>query len=747
MKQLFILIFAVGASLNVLGQTVTISYDELLHHQNLTTLSAGNTLVVTPITAAQHATLTLTSGGGDDFAGSYAGQTLTYILGGTFKSITVETSTGNSYDIDLIAHTVGNFHSSQSSPVGSTGPPAGQQQQQAFTFASGDVTNIAFWDAITLYQYILATNGAPTDNKMALILSQYVQKTRYQDATIYNSQYTYALLKAKNPFLGTGFDPVASHAAAGNLQSITGVLGGLDVTNYVQAFADFLRDRIKQELTIAYLQKFKDALAKNVAIRELLPKTWQTFKDNDVFNLPSMGATYKQAFADDLAKLPVNFQNYVYQYQFTNLPTGNKELFIMGSAMYNFIDQTAQGFHPSTTLHSVAQRYPYQTTLLTSTYIIAVLDMFSQNLKSKSGDSWIDLVKVQQINPDIIRLFFALLYEQHPDLFEDTKLSKKLVSLAEDTQLQQRFNNIYNFILFAQNIDQKIKDFKNLNITTTSTYADKKQAALDFFLSNSDAITNLVKYTFSVVDPKDVNDAKYTQIITSLGDAVDIAKAIHSNDFAKASNASISLITSVIGDSKDQEWVKTLKNMLAFANDMVAAKSSDEIKAVIENYAAPVQSYQMIRKSNFSVALSAYPGLYVGSEWSRQAGMPLFKYGTFGVTAPIGFAFSVGCSTKESSSATAFISMFDIGAALSYRFNNTSNDIPNKITLGQIFSPGLHMVWGIKNSPLAVKLGYQYAPQLREINTTATQVDNAGVWRLSAALCVDIPIYILVSKH
>ncbi|HEX8018602.1 hypothetical protein [Mucilaginibacter sp.] len=89
------------------------------------------------------------------------------------------------------------------------------------------------------------------------------------------------------------------------------IAGGIDVTKVVQALADFLSDRIKQELTIAYLDKLKKAFASNPAISSLLPNTYEAFKDNDLFNLPSLGPTFKGAFAKDLAQLPDNFITYI----------------------------------------------------------------------------------------------------------------------------------------------------------------------------------------------------------------------------------------------------------------------------------------------------------------------------------------------------------------------------------------------------------------------------------------------------
>ncbi|TCN53081.1 hypothetical protein EV142_10964 [Flavobacterium circumlabens] len=743
MKQLFTLILLYFSTVLCYGQSKKADYNDVIY-KILPSLSGGDVLIVEKIPSSNIADeLQINYNGGNPINGTKSpngvinfNKTFIIPLGATQLTFKIDNNSSNDYDVTIS----GGGGGSQI-----VVPPVTDYSK----IHDSDDLNRALWAAFEMDAYLYYHHTATANIKkeeLQKILSRYIDAKRLSN--VYGGDYN--KWKNTNPFVKDMEYAKLYPAPKGELYSGMGsAIGGMDVTKYVQAFADFLRDRIKQELTIAYLEKFKQTLEKNKEIRELLPKTWATFKDNDIFNLPSMGATYKDAFAADLASLPDNFIIYVKRHHFNSMINGNKNAFIVGSAMYSFINQMAKGDHPSTALHTIALQNPYDlTTPLTSTYIIAITDMLSQNLLAKTGDHWIELKTVEKLNPDIIRIFFALLYDKYPDLFEASHLSRKLSELADNSDINQRFNAIYNFVILAQNIDQRINEFKKMKETPgNSTAAERKEVALDFFLSNSDALTDLVKTTFSVVNRDDLYDEKYSMIISGLTDAIDIAKAVRSNNFPRATNATISLITTVVGSEKDNKWIKPLKNILAFTNDVVAAKTSDEIKAVIANYAEPVQSYKVIRKSYFSAALSAYPGLYCGTESNNQTKTKLFSNFTYGVTAPIGLAFGSGNSDRDSSSITAFLSILDIGAALSYRSENTTTDIPDKITLAQIFAPGVHFVYGIKNSPLALKVGYQYAPQLRDISTESITVEDASVWRLTAGISVDIPIYIFTSKH
>jgi hypothetical protein len=719
---------------------VAVTYNQLLIKTGLNALAAGGQLVVSGLSPDNEKILKLTYNYGNNLDGTYDGgtQTKSYQLGATMTVVELNVSAQVNYRLSLADHQFTDLPAVQAvAPLDHPAGPNTTANAGTAVPENAPYKGIAFSDAITIYN-LLKTNTADDKAKIKVILAYYGA-----------SSTDFSTLQTTNPFLKVGFVGPATTTLTGQPNGALDAVGGLDVTNIVQALADFLSDRIKQELSIAYLQKLKDSLASHQEIQQLLPNTYEAFKDNDLFNLPSLGATFKQAFAQDLAALPDNLIQWVYQTRYDGFTDGSKDYFIAGASLYKLINQTAKGYHPSVSLHNLAIQFPYDGNInVKSKWVIGVLDMLSQNLlDSKNFDNWVGPTDLSSLNPSIIRLFFALLYEKYQPLFKDQVLSGHLVDLADNAHAAKLTNSLYSFVTLAANMDQKIQAAKILSTDPKATAADKAAGVVTFFLNNSDAMMDLLNYGFGIIDPNDTHKAAYTTIIKSAGDAVSIAKGVQSNNFAQASNSTIAFMTDVFSSSNDTKFIKTLKNILAFANDVVAAKTAEDIKAVLETYAAPVQSYQAVRKSNFSFSLHAYPGVYVGTEKSQQNNVSLFDHGTFGVTAPFGFAMNWGNSTKDVSSEGVFISMIDIGAALSYRFNNSTSDIPSKITLGQIFSPGAHFVYGIKKSPLVIKVGYQYAPELRQITTDAVNTTTGGVWRLSLGLCADIPVHFFTQKH
>ena len=201
-------------------------------------------------------------------------------------------------------------------------------------------------------------------------------------------------------------------------------------------------------------------------------------------------------------------------------------------------------------------------------------------------------------------------------------------------------------------------------------------------------------------------------------------------------------------NKKFQKEIKILKGVVknyvyygGFMVDVLSAKTTGEIKNIIYKYAAPAGSYRVKRQSPFSVSLSAYPGLYSGWE---TTGSEIRTSFVTGVTAPIGLSFNWGkknfMPSKREHSLSLFVPIIDIGAPFSYRWKDSeASGFPENIKWEQVLSPGIHGVWGIGNSPMALMVGAQYTPLLRKITTTNNELQT-NAWRFGATLSVDIPI-------
>lgn len=228
--------------------------------------------------------------------------------------------------------------------------------------------------------------------------------------------------------------------------------------------------------------------------------------------------------------------------------------------------------------------------------------------------------------------------------------------------------------------------------------------------------------------------------------------------------------------SSDLQSIAVVQKMAAFLNDIAYAQGSKELATVIEAYAMPPGSYKKKRASWFSFDINAYVGGYVGAEFinkrNAQGKYELSKGSVYGLTAPIGFALSKTLGRKlalkdvpkgdefyegrykigkknlwqqSNQTFTLFVSLIDIGSVVSYRFGSSAENLPQQVKWSQVISPGLHLNWGIKGTPLVWSLGYQFTPELRRLKGTADDIQH-NAHRIYTGLKFDIPLFNLYAK-
>ncbi|RYU91524.1 hypothetical protein EWM62_06180 [Mucilaginibacter terrigena] len=220
----------------------------------------------------------------------------------------------------------------------------------------------------------------------------------------------------------------------------------------------------------------------------------------------------------------------------------------------------------------------------------------------------------------------------------------------------------------------------------------------------------------------------------------------HIADFTKNYNARLQNYY----DTRYSGFIKTTN----FINDVMVTGNSDDLSKVIASYASPPQSYRIKRNSRFSIDLNAYVGLTAGFESFEH---PKIAYG---LTAPIGVAFSWGYADKEAgqpyikkdgqvtylkgNSFSVALTIIDIGAVVRYRFSNDSAEgLPKEVNFSQFLSPSVQLHWGIKNTPLDFVVAYQYLPNLRKLgdpDVPAAPKTFRSLSAIYAGLVFDLPL-------
>ena len=518
-------------------------------------------------------------------------------------------------------------------------------------------------------------------------------------------------------------------------------------TKIIDASAQFLVERTKEELTLAFFNKFKDQLDSKFVLRSLFPNTYLLLKTRDYFQIPSMGEMWVAAFKTDLQEIPENLEKIVLvESQLAEI--GRKEEFRAFVIAIKLIRMQEHGMHPAEILEYLSTQYNHYEYLLDKG--INIVNLISNNLRDTiDNKTWVPYHKLQNMNSEEKKYFVALIYQKgrKEKLFEN--------SLINTENYSSIMNGILELSSILEYTDKILTDLKSEN--TLSKFSKFKEYTQHFY----DVLDWAIKFKFQINhDFAGYYNSNYYKAFKPIMDnTFKTINAFQANEIGvgflygfKTTEMILSLV-----DSNNQDNLNKIAYYGNFMVDIVTADSTMQIKEIINKYALPVGSYQIKRKSTFSIDLNAFPGVYLGYETDFKN--PESHSLSNGIGAPIGLSFSWGIKRtcdlpliqtveKKEYSYSIFLSIIDIGAPLSYRWaNDTAQGLPANVKLEQILSPGIHFIWGIKDSPISIMVGGQFTPLLRKIEAEQNILSEINTFRFGITLAVDIPIFNLYRKE
>jgi hypothetical protein len=338
--------------------------------------------------------------------------------------------------------------------------------------------------------------------------------------------------------LETTIQSLASGAGSG--------LGGLDVTNIADGVAKFMVKRAKEELTIAFFEKFKELIAKPqfVDLRTIFPNTYQalTIIGDQIYNYTGYIQTLRESFQKDLTALLANLPTVI-----TNHPSffnAHKDLAaILNSACYIGGDLRDK-VHPGDILANYPVDYLNDLNLGIKGSVQTV-QLLSFALKDSSSltDSvyWVSGKKIAALVKDttFFKTWLGLIYQKAltfdnntgPIIFENN------VSL--DTIINRTFGDFSTTAAFVMNLGNK---FDKLN---TSIKQFKKSTndsiTLQQYTGYFTATIGLIQQCTQITTIKQFNhlistdaQAKMNQLFDISNSAADLVLSISRRSYSSA---------------------------------------------------------------------------------------------------------------------------------------------------------------------------------------------------------------------
>lgn len=570
-----------------------------------------------------------------------------------------------------------------------------------------------------------------------------------------------------NPFFRNNFYEEGANSTITPIQmaNVASQVGGLDVTNIADGFARFIVKRTKQELGVAFFEKFKDIISDSayLDLQTLFPQTHKNLLTigEDIYNYSIYLQVIKAGFEKDLSSLPQNLP-----YILENHPAyfeKNKDLKWMLTDAFYISTQIKNFDHPGNIIENYNTKKEKLASNNTDYYNgIKALKIISNSLKSNSSQEkyWISATEFNELKNDTVlfNIYMGLLYEQFKK--ENIKFGKSQTpfhTLLSPSENASYFDVISYFSTKSQLIDNEIH--KSKNIANDSLKIEKYSLLVNEIIGLHKTIHKIGNLTAFATIPELTLKKNFSDYIELAQLSCNISSEVNRKNYHAAIINTALLFNKIYPQNEEIDLIDSRKKISTtkikssilkygnFAALMTSAKTSKDVADIIETVALPSGSSRIKRETNFNVSLNAYAGFFGGYEYIKGVNKGSVELNSFGISAPIGIAISSGrnkflfmpCKKSGHWSYSLMFSAIDLGAVTAFRFSNDSAQSVPKIELKDIISPGVFLSIGIPKSPLSINMGYQVGPLLREVTIQGNNYAQ-NYSRFSVALCMDLPL-------
>ncbi|MBX2953020.1 MAG: hypothetical protein KF870_10965 [Leadbetterella sp.] len=564
-----------------------------------------------------------------------------------------------------------------------------------------------------------------------------------------------------------------------NAQAAAGVFSP---TMVADVLGTFIAKRFKEEINAAYLIRFRETLERKDELKRIFPESYLVLSQSDPYNYTTFLQILQEAFHQDLQHIPQNMLDYIrfnkkWFKDLNNDPV--LDFLAVTLQFYSGVQAGQEGQYILAELINSQAVQKIQDTRLKAG--LNLLSLLAANAYSRS-ETPLARAEVAKLSAskDLANLYIGLILEKERDRLEATPVTddKNLYIWMEEKQPE-----IDSLLVEIGILSKGLSRFKEIEKQITSKKENAEtpdhQAQLaSLYFNLFETGVNTLKDSYSFVQRVAPNLPKKPTVYLDLtGKTVPVVKYVWMKNYGLAlahgvkllQSHKLPLLTSKNKGKKDKEpeEIAALQRSIgdssgisgqllkygSFIVTVAKAETSAEMLQALETAALPVGSYRIKRNNYFNLAVNAYGGIFGAREkvFALPGGVSEVKPGfAWGATAPVGISFSWGSPqtakrlNMDGRSWGGFVSLIDVGTVFAFRMKDQVSTLP-ELRWSNLLAPGLYLVHGIKNSPLAVSFGAQYGPDLRKIEVESALTD-VSAWRLGFSLTADIPLFNLSTK-
>lgn len=563
-------------------------------------------------------------------------------------------------------------------------------------------------------------------------------------------------LKDKNPFLEGIY--VKTEAEISNtrveisekkIQSLTGTSSIIAGT-----IPKLLVQRFKEELKIEFFDKLTEFIKDKDEFKKLFPSICFVINSNVPKNYKTYLESLKSAAKTDMENLPFKILNYR---DLEPIFPGFDKLYKTSISILNIIKDFKNKNISLIFTDENLKNLPFLERDSSLYKSLRFLNLLVRNLKSPDGKTLrkgiVDFFK----NYKKAQLFIGLLYKKEEITLDNLTVgNKSLKTIFEENQkliirlFIKIIPEINQSIELIQKISDSIRRNTRFDLDDAQDILQQTKNIMELSLAclkvENAMVTEDIKKSFSIAKSfvgiiESIRDKEYSQAFFQLSQII-----------AQLRNNKIEQDNSKMNENEIEKVKKDFfTKFLKYSNFLISilnSKSQDDMLKILEGFTLPAGSWRIKRQKNFSISLNSYIGLFPNFESESDDSEdennndPRFN---LAIAAPVGISINLGIRWKKSpiGSISAFISIIDVGAPVRYYLTSDSSNNDkglSEIKWGDIFSPGIFAIFGIKGSIFTIGAGVQLGPKLRDIDENGEQIISPNRLRGGFFISADITL-------
>ena len=518
---------------------------------------------------------------------------------------------------------------------------------------------------------------------------------------------------------------------------------GLDVTKYADGLVRHIIAQFKKEMAYCFFNDFKTEFKKDEYrdLRILFANTYGVLDliDEKIYDFEPYMTTLRSAMERDLKRADKAVFDLIQDpgSQLSAELIKEQNVRFLTNVGFHFYNAVRDSVHIGRALQEINTDDILANTDPNVVAAFETLRLFNYALKDSSENTddpyWISTQQIDELltNPKLLRYFIGLVITQAEKINYGTK------NLAEILNENNTITDVINIIRDIRNIASQINELHQNN---KSTLTDQdKENEVDRYFSAANQLLSLLEGA-NYFKPGIITPTLLSTIKNVLNTSSEVYKGVYSKQYTLAV-LSVGKLFNTISTNKHENFKNVIKFILEkgiFIAQMAEAKTADDVKNILQQFAAASGSWRDKRTAGYNVSIDSYLG---GSAYFD--GQKSVRYG---ISTPVGISVSTSLGKKWA--ATLLGSVVDLGPLTAYRFSNDTSDIA-KIYLKEILAPGIHfslLVPVCDCAPLALNIGYQQYPLLTKAGDVANEVNIYKKYGWVAGINYNVPLYTIFNS-